>query len=118
MTNLPAATGGGELYDNAIDEEAEGNQLPADLMVAMEEARTKDPQALLEDLHKEMLVQLWVKLKAGVISHQEMAILRNMLRDNGLTVPIKPTIPGIATEIRRGPLVEDLPTFDDPDYEE
>lgn len=102
------------------DEERGGELIPVmdpGLMEAMEDARKRDPHALLEDLHKEMLVQLWVRLKSGVISHQEMAIVRNMLRDNGLTMPIKPTIPGQATEVRRGP-VEDLPTLDDPDYED
>jgi hypothetical protein len=74
------------------------NQLPTD--------------ELLRRSHFALLRELLAKLELGVLSHQEMSILRNMLRDNGMVLGVPPAgqQPGVSQP-------RDLPTFDDEDYE-
>ena len=70
---------------------------------------------LLKRSQKKQLVDLLAKLEAGLISHQENAILRNLLRDNGMVmgaVPRPPEAGGMRET--SGP---SLPTYDDPEYE-
>lgn len=43
-------------------------------------------QELLEAAHKELLMDLLKKLRSGEIGHQELSILRNFLRDNGMVI--------------------------------
>lgn len=60
--------------------------------------------------HEAILRRLVAKAQAGSITHQEAAILRNMLRDNGMTL-------GIAPSASAGPgpgKQQDLPDL--PDY--
>lgn len=75
------------------------NQLPA--------------EEIIRRAHFGLLRELLAKLEVGSISHQEMAILRNMLRDNGMVLGVAPADmkPGVETP-------RDLPSFDDDeDYE-
>lgn len=69
----------------------------------------------LEDIlragQKALFVQLVGKARSGTASHQELAILRNALRDNGLVLGIAPE-PEAATEAPA-----DLPDFDKPEWE-
>lgn len=58
-----------------------------------------------------LFLQLVTKARALTANHQELAILRNILKDNGMTLGIPPEKPA-ATE---APM--DLPTYDRPDYE-
>lgn len=58
---------------------------------------------------KALLVRLVGKARAHTASHQELAILRNILKDNGLTLGIPPAQP---QEQQHAP----LPEFGDPDY--
>jgi hypothetical protein len=77
------------------------------------ELRIKDVGELLDQAHKELLVSLLAKLRASTATHQEMAILRNLLRDNGMVLSIRP-------RDAQGPQATapaELPTLDDPDYE-
>ncbi len=85
--------GGPPLEDEGIDPEVQGMDL----------------QALLREGQKALLVSLVSKLRKGVATHQEQAILRNMLRDNGMMLPPTSTAPDT-------PEPADLPDFEDPDY--
>lgn len=62
--------------------------------------------------HEAVLRRLVAKVKAGTASHQEMAILRNLLRDNGMVLATPP-----GTDLPKPEAPADLPTFDRPDYE-
>lgn len=83
------------------------------------ERQEEDFQALmgmsLEDILREGQKALFARLvtacRGGKASHQEMAILRNVLKDNGLTLGIPPEDTAAAT---RAPV--DLPEFGQPDY--
>lgn len=63
--------------------------------------------------HEDLLRLLVAKVRAGIASHQEQAILRNILRDNGMTLGVSPykTIEGSPA-----PDIEDLPQLEPPDY--
>ena len=98
--NLPVAAPGGDLFQELLN------------------ARQMDAVALLEQMHKEMLAQLLVKLKAGQASHQELAVMRNLLRDNGLTSVVKPAIEHEPTEAIGFRVNRDVPELDDPEYED
>lgn len=69
---------------------------------------------VLEQGQVELLRGLVAKVKAGTASHQEAAILRNLLRDNGMVMGAVP--PG-AEPLRTPVDPADLPRFGDPDYE-
>jgi hypothetical protein len=58
---------------------------------------------------KALFIQLVGRSRSGKASHQELAILRNILKDNGLTL-------GIPPEKSSTTVPMDLPTFEDPDY--
>lgn len=60
-----------------------------------------------------LLRDLVAKSMAGTLSHQGAAVLRNLLRDNGMTMDAQPP----AKTIEHQPL-KALPKFDPPDYEE
>lgn len=70
----------------------------------------------LEDILREGQKALFARLvtvcRAGKATHQEMAILRNVLKDNGLTLGIPPE-DGAAVQ-RRAPM--DLPEYGEPEY--
>lgn len=91
----------------------DGSAEPTDDAVV--ELRIKDVAELVRAAHKELLVDLLAKLQAGVASHQEKAILRNLLRDNGMV--IAPRSFGQTEEDRQRP-VANLPEFAPPEYEE
>lgn len=69
-------------------------------------------EQILMEGKKALFVQLVGRCRSGTASHQEMAILRNVLKDNGLTLGIPPEQSATATE---APM--DLPEFGKPDYE-
>lgn len=66
---------------------------------------------ILREGQKALFARLVSVCRNGEASHQEMAILRNILKDNGLTLGIPPEKP----EAKKDPV--DLPDFEDPDYE-
>lgn len=63
--------------------------------------------------HEDLLRLLVAKVRSGTASHQEQAILRNILRDNGMTLGVSPykTIEGSPA-----PNIDDLPQLEPPDY--
>lgn len=70
----------------------------------------KSVQDILREGQKALFIDLVVKVRSGSASHNEKAILRNLLKDNGLTLGIPPEggpAPNAPT---------DLPDFETPDY--
>lgn len=65
---------------------------------------------ILREGQKALFASLVSKVRSGRSSHQEAAILRNILKDNGLTLGIPPEASTEAPPM-------DLPTFAPPDYE-
>lgn len=74
-----------------------------------------DVQAVLQMGHEAMIRLLTARVAAGTASHQELAILRNVLRDNGLTLLGK-LIEGNATKPITLPAHDDIPELEPPDY--
>lgn len=67
-------------------------------------------EQILREGQKALFARLVSACRSGSASHQEMAILRNILRDNGLTLGIAPEKQEAET-----PMI-DLPEFGKPDY--
>ncbi|MCW2317146.1 vacuolar-type H+-ATPase subunit C/Vma6 [Rhodoblastus acidophilus] len=66
--------------------------------------------------HEATFRLLTARVAAGTITHQEMAILRNMLRDNGLVWNLSP--PPLDGEAAKTlPNLDELPALEKPDYE-
>lgn len=72
----------------------------------------KSVQDILREGQKALFINLVSKVRSGQASHNEMAILRNLLKDNGMVLGIPPEEPIAA---RNAPA--DLPEFETPDYE-
>lgn len=70
------------------------------------------PDEILRKAHKALLADLLAKAELGVMTHQEQAILRNMLRDNGMVMGVAPE--GMQPGVEKP---RELPTFDDGEYE-
>jgi hypothetical protein len=89
-----------------------------DLSEHYAELEGKTVQEILLEGQKALFIELVVKCRSGSASHQELAILRNVLKDNGLTLGIPPeTVQAAEHRAQReakAPL--DLPSFDTPDY--
>ena len=66
--------------------------------------------------HEAMLRRLVAKVTAGTASHQELAILRNMLRDNGMVWSLPPP-PIDGEDAKRVDRLADLPQLESPDYD-
>jgi hypothetical protein len=70
--------------------------------IDLKELQELSTEALLERAHKAQLVDLVAKLEAGVLSHQEHAVLARLLKDNGMNLleGLRPkTIEGKAQEV-------------------
>ena len=77
------------------------------------ELEGKSVQDILREGQKALFVDLVVKARSGKASHQELAILRNVLKDNGLVLGIPPEEP----QAQRAGAPVDLPEFSTPDYD-
>lgn len=91
-------------------------QPPTDRQIERDEKQRLDNLPIEEVIrrgHEELLRTLVAKSTAGTISHQEMAILRNMLRDNGMTLGVPPK----DADLPKPEQPADLPTYSKPDYE-
>lgn len=64
---------------------------------------------ILREGQKALFADLVSKVRSGQASHQEKAILRNLLKDNGLTL-------GIPPETAPEQPQADLPEFGEPEY--
>ena len=79
----------------------------------LKDLREKSVAELLAESQQALLVELLAKLKTGVATHQELAILRNLLRDNGMVVGAA----GGGERARDGAPPPDLPKYEDPEYD-
>jgi hypothetical protein len=86
-----------------------------DLSPLIAELEGKSVQEILEEGKKALFIDLVVRVRANCASHQEKAILRNILKDAGmLVIGISPEL---ASEAERTPAQSlDLPEFGTPDY--
>ncbi|GJE18751.1 hypothetical protein [Methylobacterium marchantiae] len=84
------------------------------LKAAFEALEGKSLMELLEAGQVALVRNLVAAAQAGTISHQEAGVLRNLLRDNGMTMGLPPG--GMKTIEHEPPRA--LPSFSKPDYEE
>ena len=82
---------------------------------ALERMDNMSFQQVIEQGHLALLKDLVASVNAGTASHQEKAILRNFLRDNGMTMGVPPA--GTSTQDTAAPPTASLPTFGEPDYD-
>lgn len=90
------------------DSEAGNEEANAEYLALMD----KSIEDILREGQKALFARLVSACRAGTANHQELAILRNILKDNGLTL-------GIPPEQKPGAGGEKLPLPDDievPDY--
>lgn len=85
---LPFQKGGAE-PDMAEDIEAGNEVTNAEYLQLMD----KSIEDILREGQKALFARLVSSCRAGTASHQELAILRNILKDNGLTLGIPPERP-------------------------
>jgi len=82
---------------------------------ALERLDNMSFQQVIEQGHLALLKDLVASVNAGTASHQEKAILRNFLRDNGMTLGAPP--PGTSAQDTQAPPTSSLPTFGEPEYD-
>lgn len=68
-------------------------------------------EEILKEGQKALFARLVGKCRSGLATHQEMAILRNVLKDNGLTLGLPPANPQEPQD--HAP----LPEFGKPEYD-
>lgn len=74
-----------------------------------DELMGKSVDDILREGQKDLFARLVAKVRTNRASHQEMAIFRNILKDNGLTLGIPPQAAENSPKV-------DLPEFTDPEY--
>ena len=94
-------------------EDPEGGGPTAAYEQALKELEGLSLHELLLRGQENLLRSLVAKSMAGEASHQEAAILRNLLRDNGMVMGAQPP----TKTIEHRPLPA-LPHFEDPQYDE
>lgn len=82
---------------------------------AMDRLHNMSFEQVIREGHLALLKDLVAAVNAGTATHQEKAILRNFLRDNGMTLGIPPA--GTSAADTKAPPPADLPSFGDPDYD-
>ena len=97
-------------YRNSNPEDPEESLDTADLNREFEELMGKSLEDILREGQKALFARLVTACRAGSATHQELAILRNVLKDNGLTLCIPPEQPPEEGK----PM--DLPEYPEPDY--
>ncbi|RWI46829.1 MAG: hypothetical protein EOQ93_29315 [Mesorhizobium sp.] len=70
---------------------------------------------ILREGQKALFARLVSACRAGTASHQELAILRNILKDNGLTLGIPPEETGPKGQPLPLPEETDIPEFGPPE---
>lgn len=99
--------------DNDFDAEAETNSAEQEALARLQ---GMDIERVLQMGHEAAIRLLAAKVIAGTASHQELAILRNVLRDNGQTIVGKLVEANASTPL---PLpAHDIPELEAPDYED
>lgn len=87
-------------------EDGEGQDIA--LQKAKDSLNQMPAEELIRRAHFALLRELLAKLELGRLSHQEAAILRNMLRDNGMVLGVPPQ--GMSPGRDEDPVA--LPSFD------
>lgn len=70
---------------------------------------------VIQEGHLALLKDLVAAVNSGTATHQEKAILRNFLRDNGMTLAVPPS--GMSLAENPTPGGPKLPEFGDPEYD-
>lgn len=107
-----ARSGSGPADNEDFDAEAETNAAEQE---ALSRLQGVDIERVLQMGHEAAIRLLTAKAIAGTASHQELAIFRNLLRDNGLTLTGK-LIEGNTAKPLPLP-ADDIPELEAPDYE-
>lgn len=89
------------------EEDPDGENLRKEFMDLM----GKSVEEILRDGQKALFADLVGKVRLGLASHQELAILRNVLKDNGLVLGIPPEAVSEDEASLKRPAM-DLPSFD------
>lgn len=105
---LPFAKDADELDEQVHD--GEQQETNAEFLALMD----KSVEDILREGQKALFARLVSTCRAGTASHQELAILRNILKDNGLTLGIPPDRPATGERL---PLPDDIevPEYGDPE---
>ena len=101
-----------EATDNDFDAEVETNAAEEEVLARLQ---NMDIERVLQMGHEATIRLLTAKAIAGTASHQELAILRNVLRDNGLTLMGK-LVEGSAAHTPLPLPGHDIPELEAPDY--
>jgi hypothetical protein len=106
----PEDTGFVDESGNDIAAQAEQNEYEALIGLSLTD--------ILREGQKALFARLVGRCRLGTASHQELAILRNVLKDQGLTLGITPEGAPTSNMIghNAGPPL-DMPSFDPPDYD-
>jgi hypothetical protein len=75
------------------------------------ELMDKSVEDILREGQKALFARLVAVCRSGSASHQELAILRNILKDNGLTLGIPPEAPSTGNT----PLPLPIPEYGEPE---
>lgn len=103
---LPFQHDGGDPEADEADMRKEDEAANSEYLALMD----KSVDDILREGQKALFARLVSACRAGTASHQELAILRNILKDNGLTLGIPPEKPSGGEKL---PLPDDI---DVPDY--
>lgn len=95
-----------------FDAEVETNAAEQEALARLQDMSI---ERVLQMGHEAAIRLLTARVIAGTASHQELAILRNVLRDNGLTLTGR-LIEGNVTKPLPLPADTDIPLLDAPDY--
>ena len=95
------------------DDAGGGQDLEAQALVSLQ---AMSLEQVVRAGHEAMLRRLVAKVTAGTASHQELAILRNMLRDNGMVWSLPPP-PIDGEDAKRVDRLADPPQLESPDYD-
>ena len=104
------------------DEEEQGGEDPdaadkAAVKAFLDVLNRMGMEGVLQKGHEALLRLLVAKTAAGTASHQEMAILRNMLRDNGMV--LSKVIEGSSyTPTALPGTLDDIPELEPPSYQQ
>lgn len=91
-----------------IEKQLEENEFTALMGMSLDE--------ILREGQKALFARLVGRCRLGLASHQELAILRNVIKDNGVTLGIPVDGDGKPFGHNGGPPM-DLPTFGEPEYD-
>lgn len=111
--------------DDDFDGQNDPERRDMDALDKIKELQELPDEEILKRARKAQLIDLLAKLELGQLSHQEHAVLRNLIRDNGLNLtPFPPPDDANgqadtqATTPSKPKPPSPLPALTDPDYEQ